>query len=98
MAGESDGAMYLVICLTDFHEKHQIQLLHSAGMTTTTITHLLACHHQAEEGVVVAEGAMPIPLITMAMRTIMMIIMATTIMTTVVAMRTLTMPMKMCIA
>ncbi len=67
-------------------------------MTTTTTTHLHACPHQAEAGVVGAEGAMPILQITMDMKTTMMITTATTIMTTVVAMKTLTTAMKMCTA
>ena len=58
-------------------------------MTTTTI-HLLACRHQGEAEVVVAEGAIPIHLITMVMRTTMMTTMVTTIMTTAVATKTLT--------
>lgn len=71
-----------------------ITILFSTGMMIITITHLLACHPQAEEGVVVGERAMPIHLTIMAMKTTMMIIMATTIMTTVGAMRTLTTAMK----
>lgn len=70
-------------------------ILPSAGMMTTTTTHLHACRHQAEAGVVVAEGAMPIHQITMDMKTTMMTTMATTIMTTVVAMKTLTTATKM---
>lgn len=66
-------------------------------MTITTI-HLHVCPHQAEGGVVVGEGAMPIHQITMDMKTTMTTTMATTIMTTVVAMKTLTMAMKMCTA
>lgn len=73
-------------------------ILISAGMMTTTTTHLHACPHQAEAGVVVAEGAMPIHQITMDMKTTMMTTMATTIMTTVVAMKTPTTATMMCTA
>lgn len=66
------------------------------GMMTTTTIHLHACLRRAEAGAVVAEGAMPIHLITMAMMTTTMTTMATTIMTTVVAMKTLTTATKTC--
>lgn len=70
----------------------------SADLMITTTTHHHACHHQAEEGVVVAEGVMPTRQITMVMKTTMTITMATTIMTTAAAMKTLIMAMKMCTA
>lgn len=50
----------------------------------------LVCHRLLGAEVVEGEAAMAIPQITMAMKTIMMIIMAMTIMTTVVAMKILT--------
>lgn len=84
-----------------FSHKERIKcnsILPSAGMTTTTTTHLPACRHPAEAGVVVAEGAMPILQITMDMMTTMMTTMAMTITTTVVAMKTHTTATKMCTA
>lgn len=102
MQGEAEGPRNVTGHLPDLFSNKELNkfkfILLSVGMMTTTTTHLHVCHLQAEAGVVVAEGAMPIHQITMDMKTIMMTTMATTIMTTVVAMKTLTTATKMCTA